>query len=208
MARPHATPEQREEIRRSIRKAAAELYRREGIAGISARSVAQRAGVSVGTIYAHFGDLTGLMQSLWTGHVERQNAVFRDVAALHAEPVARLRALLDAYLRFGIENAVLYRNAFLFVRPESQPAPEAATLAHADFPRLLLAAVREGQGKGSIVEGDPEALAQVLWSAVHGCLALPVNFDRIALQPPADLAQLTLDAALRGISRERQRPAR
>ena len=108
MARPKATPEQRAQVRRSIQAAASEIYRDGGIGAISARAVATKAGVSVGTIYSYFGDLTGLGRSLWTGRVAEQEDKFRALAAQHQDPVARLRALLDAYLAFGIEQSELY----------------------------------------------------------------------------------------------------
>lgn len=200
MARPFSTPEQREEVRRKIRHAAAGIYRRDGIAAISARSIATEAGVSVGAIYAHFGDLKTLMQSFWTGHVERQNERFRALAASHPEPIARLRALLQAYLEFGVENSELYRNAFLFVRPDSHEKPQPVPLDAVDFPRLLVQALREGQAAGRIVAGDPAQLAQILWSGLHGCLALPANIDRIAFSPVKEIAPLMVEALLRTVA--------
>ena len=200
MARPAATPEQREIVRRKIREAAAHIYRQHGIAAINARGVAERAGVSVGAIYAHFGDLTGLMQSLWTGHVERQNAKFGDIAKRERDPVKRLRALLLAYLEFGLDNAALYRNAFLFVRPESHEKPEKVPLTKFSFPALLVEALREGQKTGAIESGDPAHQAQILWSGLHGSLALPLNIDRIAFADPKHLARVMVETLLRGVA--------
>ena len=200
MARPFSTPEHREEIRRTIRSAAAELYRHDGLSAISVRRVAQKAGVSVGAIYAHFDDLAGLMQSLWMGQVERQNARFVERTSGCEDPLQRLRILLDDYLRFGIENAELYRNAFLFVRPGSHPKPVAAGLETQVFSRLMMAALCEGQAQGRVVAGDPGRLAQVLWSGLHGCLALPSNLDRLAFAPAADIAQQMTEALMRSVS--------
>lgn len=199
MARPFATEEQREEVCHRIRAAAADAYRQGGVGAVSARGIAQKAGVSVGTIYAHFGDLTGLMQSLWTGHVARQEDVFRSVARRHRDPVRRVRALLVAYLEFGLENAALYRSAFMFVRPESQSTPEAAPLKTFVFADLLIGALREGRQSGVIVAGDPADLAQLLWSGVHGCLALPVNMDRVGFASPKAMAKPMVEMLLRGI---------
>jgi AcrR family transcriptional regulator len=201
MARPAATPEQREEVRRKIREAAAHIYRQNGIAAISARAVAERAGVSIGTIYLHFGDLTGLLQSLWTGHVEKQNAKFRDIASRVPDPVERLRALLIAYVEFGLKNTALYRNAFLYVRPESHEKPQQVSLTAFEFPALLIAALREGQASGLIVAGDPEHQAQILWSGVHGCLALPLNIDRIAFADPKKLTTPMVEMMVGGVTR-------
>ena len=200
MARPFSTPEHREEIRRTIRSAAAELYRRDGLSAISVRRVAQKAGVSVGAIYAHFDDLAGLMQSLWMGKVERQNERFVALTSGCGDPLLRLRVPLEDYLRFGIDNGELNKSAFLFVRPGSHPKPVAFELETQVFSRLMMHALREGLAQGRIVAGDPAHLAQALWSGLHGCLALPSNLDRLAFVPPADIAPLMTEALMRSIT--------
>ncbi|MEL7108855.1 MAG: TetR/AcrR family transcriptional regulator [Pseudomonadota bacterium] len=197
MARPKATPEQREQVRRSIQSAAATLYRQEGLSAISARAVATKAGVSVGTIYTYFGDLTGLMQSLWTGRVTEQEEVFRALAAEQEIPLDRIEVLLEAYLKFGIEQAVLYRNALMFVRPATLDVPEKEALVGYAFPALIQKAIEEGQALETIIPGDPIALTQLLWSGVHGALALPVNMDRLALKPATEMVETTVAGLLR-----------
>jgi AcrR family transcriptional regulator len=197
MARPKATPEQRAEVRRSIQRAAADLYREEGLSAISARAVAKKAGVSVGTIYSYFGDLAGLGQSLWEGRVARQEQVFRDVAAEHADPVLRLQALLTSYLLFGVEQHEIYRSVLLFVRPESLGVPDKQDLSDFAFPTLLAQALRDGQASGQIVAGEPADLAQVLWSGVHGAIALPINLARVDLKSVEEMRDMTVDALMR-----------
>lgn len=182
MARPKATPEQRAQVRRSIKRAAAELYREEGLAGVSARSVAKKAGVSVGTIYSYFGDLAGLGRSLWEGRVAKQDEVFREVARQHDDPLARIEALLEAYLTFGIEQHELYRSVLLFVRPKGEGKPEQQPVNAFAFPTLLKSAIEQGQTAGQIRSGDADNLTQLLWSGAHGAIALPINLDRVALK--------------------------
>ena len=197
MARPKASPEQRAEVRRSIQQAAVELYRAEGLGGVSARAVAKKAGVSVGTIYSYFGDLKGLGQSLWEPQIARLEDELRKVAAQQDDPMARIEALLRAYLSFGIEQSELYRNALMFVRPTSVEQPEKRPLSEFAFPSLLLVAIKQGQAEGTVISEDPEILVQILWSGVHGALALPVNMDRLALASAA----LVLEQAIEGLMR-------
>ena len=197
MARPKATPEQKEQTRRSIQAAAAELYRAQGLSAISARAVATKAGVSVGTIYSYFGDLTGLMQSLWTGRVAQQDKVFRALASEYELPLDRIEALLEAYLKFGIEQATLYRNALMFVRPTNLDVPDKQALSGYAFPSLIRQAIADGQALETIIPGDPDELTQLLWSGAHGALALPVNMDRLALQPAAEMIEATVAGLLR-----------
>ncbi|MEM9053955.1 MAG: TetR/AcrR family transcriptional regulator [Pseudomonadota bacterium] len=201
MARPKASPEKRAEVRRSIQQAAADLYRAEGVSAITARAVARHAGVSVGTIYAYFGDLTALMQSLWVNRVQRQNDAFRQLASKYEDALERLHAMLAAYLRFGIENADLYKGTFLFVRPEKLDTPERMAFDTNAFPALLVETIQAGQARGQIIPGEPAQLAQMLWSGLHGCLAMPVNLDRLALMPADKIAEPMVDMLMRGISR-------
>ncbi|MEL6829583.1 MAG: TetR/AcrR family transcriptional regulator [Pseudomonadota bacterium] len=193
MARPQATPEQRAALRRRIQRAAAEIYTQQGIAAITARAVAKDAGVSVGTIYAHFDGLPGLMQSLWTGHVERFETTLRNLAEAEPDPVRRLRGLMAAYLTFGIDNAELYKGAFMFVRPDGLDKPEPDPFRSVAFGDELSRTIRDGQMRGQILDGDPDQLAQFLWAGLHGCLAIPVNFDRLRMAPATETGAQTID---------------
>ncbi|MHA7899020.1 MAG: TetR/AcrR family transcriptional regulator [Henriciella sp.] len=200
MARPKASPEQRAAVRRSIQKAAVEIYRAEGLSAVSARAVAKKAGVSVGTIYSYFGDLTGLGQSLWEPQIAKLETHFRATAAQHEAPLARIEALLRAYLAFGIEQAALYKNALMFVRPGAAEVPEKRPVSEYAFPSLLNDAIEQGQADGTIIAGDPALLAQLLWSGVHGALALPVNMDRVDLVPAEGLANQVVGNLLRTLT--------
>ena len=181
MPRRPATESQREEVRQKIRSAAKAIYRDKGISGISARAIAVSAGVSVGTIYAYFGDLQTLMQSLWLEPLDRINAEMQSIAKAHGDPVERLRALMAAYLAVATDNPELYRNAFMFVRPSQLPTPEQAEMDSVVFVALIKQALLDGQNSGRIRSGSVEQMAQLIWAGLHGSIALPVNFDRIAL---------------------------
>ena len=182
MPRKPATDEQREAARRRLQAAASAQYAAHGAGGISARAIAERAGVSVGTIYSYFGSLQGLMQSLWMEPLDRINARLKRIALEQVDPLERLRKLLEAYVDVATNAPELFRGAFLFVRPGSLEKPPREALETAVFGALLLAAVEEGQAAGRVRPGEPRRLAQLAWSAVHGSLALPVNFDRLDLE--------------------------
>ncbi|QLC23130.1 TetR/AcrR family transcriptional regulator [Parasphingopyxis sp. CP4] len=181
MPRRPATESQREEVRQKIRSAAKAIYRDKGISGISARAIAVSAGVSVGTIYAYFGDLQTLMQSLWLEPLDHINAELQSIAEAHGDPVERLRALMAAYLAVATDNPELYRNAFMFVRPSQLPTPDPAEMDSVVFVALIKQALLDGQNSGRIQSGSVEQMAQLIWAGLHGSIALPVNFDRIAL---------------------------
>ena len=115
MPRPLLTEAQRKETRKAIRAAAAKLYSENGLKDISARAVADAAGVSVGTIYSHFGSLAELMQSLWRQPVSRLISELIEKTAAITDPEERLRSLLTDYIGFSEDQNSVFRGAFLFV---------------------------------------------------------------------------------------------
>ena len=200
MARRPATEAQKKAARRQIQKAAASFYAEHGAAAVSARAVAQRAGVSVGKIYAHFGSLQGLMQSLWMEPIEAINVQLGEMAAEISDPIQRLRALLNAYVEIALARPQLFRGAFLFVRPETMPRPDREPLEGTPFASLLISTIGEGQRLGLLKGGDARKLAEIVWAGVHGCLALPVNLERLDFIEPEGIAARMIDILLRDLS--------
>ncbi len=119
MPRPALTEEQKRATSNKIRAAAAKIYRDNGVKNITVRGVAAEADVSVGTVYAYFGSLSELLQSLWREPVKdlikQMEALATDIEC----PKARLEALLAAYQDFSQAKEPVFRNSFLFVRPEN-----------------------------------------------------------------------------------------
>lgn len=196
MPRPETTPEQKAEVRQDIRRAASALYNREGQAGFSVRAIAKEAGVSVGTIYTYFGNIQGLLESLWNEPVDRFSKQLEQVAERTADPVARIRALMDVYLQFATDYPELYRNVFLYVRPLEKPSPIRTPAEDAVLPALLTQAIIDGQGQGRIRDGDASDYSMMLWGGLHGCLALPNNFGRLIFSNPDEVAESVIDLLL------------
>ncbi|MEQ8692481.1 MAG: TetR/AcrR family transcriptional regulator [Pseudomonadales bacterium] len=196
MPRPALTDEQRKVIRRTIREAAARLYADNDLTKVSVRAIAEQAGVSVGTVYAHFGSLSELLQSLWRQPVRKLVEQMTQIAGDVSDPAEQLAAFLQAYVRFSVEEPQVFRRALLYVRPESVQPPEQAALSSDRFFRLISQAISQGQEAKLFRPGDPDMLAQMVLSAVHGALALPVNWHRLALQPGTEVAEQTISAQL------------
>lgn len=200
MPRKPATEAQRLEVRQSLRRAAQHVHDAKGISGVTARAIALEAGVSVGTIYSHFGDLKTLMQSLWEEPMQRLNARFHAAAADNPEPLPRLRALMQAYVKIAADYPELYRNAFMFVRPTHLPAPEKDAGSISAFPGLIRAALLEGQNAGTIRPGSVTTITELIWSGLHGAIALPINFDRIQFEESKTRTDAMIDLLVAQLS--------
>ena len=165
---------EREQIRKKILDAARELFATEGYDRVTMRRIAAAIEYSPTTIYNHFEDKDDLVQSLCDEDVARLLGALQ-VKAPHADPVERIRQLGRAYARFGLAHPNHYQFTFMtpqkfeYVREVSEPGSQAFG--------LVRAAVEEAIGKGAFRRGDPQTMAQVLWSNLHGVVALLITLQ-------------------------------
>ncbi|MFG3497716.1 TetR/AcrR family transcriptional regulator [Streptomyces sp. NPDC047928] len=123
---------------------ALEVYGRAGQQGFTVSAVTAASGVSLGSLYHHFGSFDGLAAALYTRCMEQ---LFDEMTvAVRRTRTARsgLRALVRAYLRFTAEHrdAALFLHAsaysgYLATHAEEIRAAKAAKLAViADWTRV------------------------------------------------------------------------
>ena len=200
MPRPTATDEERADQRRRLRKAAADLHREGGPGAVSVRAVAKRAGVSTGLLYSYFANLSELMRSLWMVPIAELGRTLAAVEADEADPVQRIRRLLETYVEFTVANEETHRGLLLWVRP-----PNLSTDRNDDPDDLMLfatlrRAIEQGQDVGTISEGDSRQIAQLLWSGIHGALALPINTDTYDFAPGPAMAAEMIDTLVTSLA--------
>jgi AcrR family transcriptional regulator len=111
------TPPRRERAdaarnRKRVLAAAADLFRRQGVANVSLDAVAAAAGVGKGTVFRRFGDKSGLAAAL-LDEAERdlQDRIITGPPPLGpgADPARRLHAFADAYLDYLLDHLDLVR---------------------------------------------------------------------------------------------------
>lgn len=146
-----------------ILDAAAQVLERDGEAGFTTNAVAERAGVSIGTLYRYFPDKLAILKALGM----RETVAFRKVVAKAMEgPVdglARDRAMIRAFLHAFQGRTQARRIAMM------------AMLAHADHRKLA-----EGFGpvESSFVDAQGKPLSPiagfVLSRAVQGAMRAAV----------------------------------
>ena len=126
-----------------------------GVAELSVRRVAARAGVSHTAVAHHFGDKRGLLTALAVeGH-----RLLAD--AMRAARSRGMLALGGAYLRFAHEHRPLFE---VMVRPD---------LVRADTPALVDASRSSfGELRGASTDRQATDLAYGAWALVHGIAVL------------------------------------
>lgn len=176
-------------MRDAIFAAAAELLQEHGYEGFSLRQVAERIGYTPTTIYRYFADRDALVFALTDEGFHEFGRRLAAAAAALNDPRGRLEAIGRAYVRFGLDHPVYYRLMFL-QRPDFllAPAPDSEE-ARLSSLSMLREVVARAVGRPWGPHNDVDALADALWAAVHGVVALALalpHFDEARVQAMTD----------------------
>jgi AcrR family transcriptional regulator len=158
------------DLRGRITVAAQELFAAKGIEGISMRKLADRVGVTATALYRHFRDKDAILDALISAGL----AVLSDYLepALRAkDPERRLRGLIDAYLRFAVEQPKYFDLAFLVPSANTRMSEELERHNRATF-KMAIEQVAACMQVGIFRPGDPIETAVYLWSTAHGLVTL------------------------------------
>jgi len=159
------------DTRSALLGAASGLLEGRGIGAVTLRAVGERAGVSRQAPYKHFADKEALLSELAAGYFERLGREMWGAAGeAGADPLSRLRAIGEAYVRFALGGPHRYRLMFgEKMQGGAHPGVhEAARALYEGFVR----AVADCQEAGRLPEGDPTRLAALIYATVHGAVDL------------------------------------
>ncbi|HET9650292.1 MAG TPA: TetR/AcrR family transcriptional regulator [Microlunatus sp.] len=165
---------------------------------VSLRRVASDVGVSHQAPYVHFGSRRRFLAAVaGSGLAEATRRAVAAVTAAGSDPVARLHALADVYLRFIRED------------PHVHDLANGPTVAKSDHPMLQQAAIGYWNVLHDTVAGcqptnTPEAeilrRAAVTWATVYGISRLSA-FGQFPASVPAtadDLVHAAIDQLIAG----------
>jgi len=140
------------------------------VEGISMRKIADKVGVTATAIYRHFRDKDEILDELISSGLAILSEYLQP--ALKAPgPEERLRALIDAYLRFALEQPKYFDLAFLVPSPAGRMSEELNRHNREVF-RMAIEQVALCMETGLFKKGDPIETAVFLWSSAHGLVTL------------------------------------
>ena len=195
---------EREEIRTRILDAARELFASEGVDSVTMRRIAERIEYSPTAIYFHFRDKDALLAELCDCDFRSFAEGFQVIARI-ADPVARLRAAGAAYVDFGMKNPSHYRLMFMTPKTAQSQTLEKGN-PEEDAYAFLKTIVAELGAKNLLREdlADADLAAQVIWSAVHGVVALEIakcKDEWVEWRPMEERTKQTIELIVRGVLR-------
>jgi len=200
---------ERERVEKRVRvlDAARTLFVERGVEAVTLREIAQRIEYSTTAIYVHFKDKAALVDAM----VSEDFAAFAhslERCAVIVDAVERICALHDAYIEFALAWPRHYQ--LLFLTPPSGvhgKPPTVVEPAGIEGYRVLHAAVAEclRTHRLHVELTDADAVAQVVWAAVHGLVSLLIVMGSHAAfrwRGREALARTQLGLVLRGILRD------
>jgi AcrR family transcriptional regulator len=150
--------------REAIVEAALEVLREEGIANLTSREVAARAGVSDASVYYHFGDRAGLLQAVF----EQGMKPLKFMAGLNLkelEPAAVIKAAMSSLEQFfgDVLPIMLAAQADPALRASIAAFVATKELGPHKGVKLLGSYLRAQQKAGRVsADADPDALALII----------------------------------------------
>jgi AcrR family transcriptional regulator len=183
------------DVERELLAAAEAVLVRDGPGGLTVRAVATQAGIAPMGVYSRLGGKEGLVDALLIRGFDRLRATTE--AGTEQDGLERLIGCGRRYRQFGLANPHFYAIMFEQAIPHdpSDMAMEHATAAFG----ALVRSVELAAAAGCIVAPDATEVAQQLWDAVHGAVALELKGMILTPDPDATYDALLL-TIIRGLA--------
>lgn len=160
---------------------AARVFEERGYAGATTNHIAERAGVSIGSLYRYFPDKDAILTALALRHLEEGEALAADLLGRARDPslplAELLRLCLESFVGLHESNPGLHRLLF-----EEAPLPARVRRRY----RALLTGIADEvagalQARAEVAVRDPRLaaylLVQTFESLAHG----------LVIHPPAEI---------------------
>ena len=188
-------------VERELLTAAEAVLVRDGPGGLTVRAVAAEAGIAPMGVYNRLGGKDGLVDALLIRGFDRLRVtVDKTLAATADEPDMRGRLLACAasYRRFALDNPHFYAIMFEDAIPHEHDNEEVGAHARAAF-GALVRVVELAAAAGAVTAPNPTEVAQQIWSALHGAVALELK--GLVLTPDAQHTyQAMIATVIRGLA--------
>ncbi|HEY8571274.1 TetR/AcrR family transcriptional regulator [Phenylobacterium sp.] len=186
--------------RAEILEAAERIFVAEGYDGATIRKIADEVGVSSTALYMHFPDKSCILLEICQGTIGVLLERNREIAAKPLDPVVRVRMMLEAYMRWGLEHPNAYQLVYSAPRPvTAHPWPDDTVDLSTQCYESFSGVVREIAACGRLRTGTADSAAQAFWMSCHGVVALLTARPRFGWSDQDELIRVTLDALMNGL---------
>jgi AcrR family transcriptional regulator len=180
------------EMRTRLVDVAETLLLEGGTQAVTAEVVAQRADVSLQTVYNRVGGQQALLLAVAERALEQTREFMQTAYDGDGSVAERLRRVGEAYIRLAFDRPQAFK---IFANPPEDPESieKIAALATEQHQQLTCL-LREGIDTGAFTAGlHPESAATALWGMLNGMLSVALRTD--AMRPDTVTAQSLVTAA-------------
>nr|WP_321462912.1 TetR/AcrR family transcriptional regulator [uncultured Cohaesibacter sp.] len=161
------------ETGRRVLEAAVALMREDGLKAVQIRTIASKAGYSVGSVYKHFPDIDALIIAVNGVTLTQMNELFSQSMQQSDDPLERLKMLARSYMHFAYSQPNLWRGLFEHHLPDDDAIPDEHKAQNVE---LLALIERELANISPTL--DQEALSirsRTCFAAVHGMVTFSME---------------------------------
>lgn len=169
MGRPTLSQEAIDAFRRNARGVALDMYERDA-GELTLRGLARELGCSHATPYRYFENKEALFMAIRAEAFERFAAVQRGRLQAVSDPIEGLHQVAAGYFDFALAHPRAFRVMFQLDQPDPEDYPWSRKSSY-DAWSIVQSSVEVAIDSGAL-RGDPEVVAHLMWSAIHGVTAL------------------------------------
>ncbi|MCA3502318.1 MAG: TetR/AcrR family transcriptional regulator [Rhodobacter sp.] len=160
----------RDTLRHRLIDAAEQRIGEQGLAGLKARQVTADAGCALGALYNAFADLDDLVLHVNARTLDRLAAAFAGAYRAGESAEETIAVLARTYVRFALENRLLWSAVFALALPEGRSAPDWYVVRY----RALIDQIADPLAKlrPDLSPDELQLRARTLFAAVHGVVRL------------------------------------
>lgn len=158
------------DFRERLCGAAERLFAEHGPDGVTMRQLAAELGVSPMTPYRYFRDKEAILSAVRTAAFNRFADALEAAFDSETDPLVRSAAVANAYVRFAETDHAAYRLMFDLMQPDEMDYPELVEAG--ERARRTMTRHIEGLIEAGLLQGDPNMIGHIFWSALHGSLVL------------------------------------
>lgn len=180
-------------LRKALIDEAFKVIDSEGVEAVTMRALGQATDVSRTAAYRHFDNKIDLFCAVAEKGFSIIGERYQNIMDQAADDgLANLETLGRGYVAFAMDYPNLFR---LMFGPElaGHARTDALKAAVENSMSLLVSTVMQCQEQGTIQQGDPLALASILWAGMHGLATVLVDGQLLTDEQAHGVPILTTD---------------
>jgi AcrR family transcriptional regulator len=154
------------------------MFASNGLLATKISDISSKIGLSYGLLYHYFKSKESIFIELVKRAINMSNENIENVCKTNLEPVEKLYSLIKSVLDSINNNLSAYYFILIIqvIVNESVPKETKELLKNFSKPvDMLCVLIKEGQNKGTIIDGNVEDITTTFWSIIYGIAIFKIS---------------------------------